>query len=128
MSSTHTAKKALAEESCEACRADAPRLADEDIRELHQDLPEWQVIKRDGIPLLTRDYAFKDFFDALAFTNLVGRLAESVNHHPSLLVEWGKVRVEWWTHKIKGLHKNDFVMAAKTDRIFLSTSSPEGKT
>ncbi len=113
-----TIHKPIADEICEACRADAPRLTEKEIHRLQEEVPQWQVIQREDIPLLVREYPFKNFFQALAFTNLVGRLAESMNHHPAILTEWGKVRVEWWTHKIKGLHRNDFVMAAKTERLF----------
>ncbi|MEP0825876.1 MAG: 4a-hydroxytetrahydrobiopterin dehydratase, partial [Nitrososphaera sp.] len=64
-----------------------------------------------------KSFAFKDFAEALAFTNRVGAIAEQEGHHPDILTEWGKVTVSWWTHKIKGLHKNDFIMAAKTDAL-----------
>jgi 4a-hydroxytetrahydrobiopterin dehydratase len=66
---------------------------------------------------LEKVYAFPDFAKALAFTNRVGELAESENHHPAILTEWGRVTITWWTHKIKGLHRNDFIMAARTDEI-----------
>ncbi|RYZ79057.1 MAG: 4a-hydroxytetrahydrobiopterin dehydratase, partial [Moraxellaceae bacterium] len=59
----------------------------------------------------------------LAFTNTIGELAENFNHHPALLTEWGKVTVTWWTHKIKGLHENDLIMAAKTEKTFQGISS-----
>jgi 4a-hydroxytetrahydrobiopterin dehydratase len=73
-----------------------------------------------GIPHLTRRFAFDNFAHALTFTNRVGDIAEQEGHHPALLTEWGKVTVSWWTHAIGGLHKNDFVMAAKTDEVFRS--------
>ena len=65
-----------------------------------------------------QEFKFKNFVQALEFTNQVGRLAEEECHHPALLTEWGRVTVTWWTHKIKGLHRNDFVMAAKTDELY----------
>lgn len=108
----------LADSICEACRADAPRLTDDEIAALQAELPDWQVVWHDDVPILEREFTFKNFVTALAFTNAVGNLAEEANHHPALLTEWGQVTVEWWTHKIRGLHKNDFVMAAKTDRLF----------
>jgi 4a-hydroxytetrahydrobiopterin dehydratase len=74
-------------------------------------------VEHKGIKRLERTFKFKDFAQALAFTNKVGELAESEGHHPAILTEWGKVTVAWWTHKIKGLHQNDFAMAAKTDRL-----------
>ena len=66
---------------------------------------------------VTRIFHFPSFADALAFTNRVGVLAEEEAHHPALLTEWGQVTVTWWTHKIRGLHRNDFIMAAKTDAL-----------
>jgi len=63
------------------------------------------------------DIPRKEFCAALDFTNTVGGLAEEEGHHPAILTEYGKVTVVWWTHKIKGLHRNDFIMAAKTDQI-----------
>ena len=66
---------------------------------------------------LERCYAFPDFAQALAFTDKVGELAESEGRHPSLITEWGNVTVTWWIRKIKGLHRNDLIMAAKTDRL-----------
>lgn len=108
----------LADNHCEACRADAPRVTAEEIPALSETIPDWQLLQTDGPAQLRRRYDFKDFKSALDFANQVGALAESEGHHPALLVEWGKVTVSWWTHKIKGLHKNDFIMAAKTDQIF----------
>lgn len=107
----------LANSSCVACRQDAPRVQDEELQSLLQEVPEWRYEVRDGVSQLARDFTFANFLDALAFTNAVGALAEEQGHHPALLTEWGSVRVTWWTHKIKGLHRNDFVMAAKTDRL-----------
>ena len=80
------------------------------------------MVERDGIKRLERVFKFKDFAEALAFTNKVGQIAEEEGHHPSILTEWGRVTVTWWTHKIKGLHRNDFIMATKTDRLLSSRS------
>jgi 4a-hydroxytetrahydrobiopterin dehydratase len=107
----------LTQERCVACRKDSPRVTDEEIAELKPQIPEWNIVERDGIPRLERTYRFPDFVQALAFTNKVGELAESEGHHPALLTEYGRVTVAWWTHKIKGLHRNDFIMAAKTDQL-----------
>ena len=71
----------------------------------------------DGVKRLERSYKFKDFAQALSWTNQVGQLAEAEGHHPALLTEWGKVSVTWWTHKIGGLHRNDFIMASKADAL-----------
>jgi 4a-hydroxytetrahydrobiopterin dehydratase len=84
---------------------------------LRPQIPDWQVVERDGIPRLERVFKFPNFAAALAFTDRVGALAEAEGHHPALLTEWGRVTVTWWTHKIGGLHRNDFIMAAKTDRL-----------
>lgn len=107
----------LQESKCAACRADAPRVTDEEIAELKQQIPEWQIVAREGIPRLQRTFRLKNFAQALDLTNKVGALAEEEGHHPALLTEWGSVTVTWWTHKIRGLHRNDFIMAAKTDRL-----------
>ena len=108
----------LAEESCVACRADTPRMTAEQIQVLKREVPQWSVIERDGIPRLERVFSFSNFVEALAFTNAIGGLAEAAGHHPALTTEWGRVTVGWWTHAIGGLHRNDFVMAAKTDERY----------
>ena len=102
---------------CEACRADAPRVTAAQIDELSPQIPEWDLIEVDGIQHLSRAFQFQNFEQALAFTNKVGALAEQEAHHPAILTEWGQVTVTWWTHKIRGLHINDFIMSAKTDEL-----------
>jgi 4a-hydroxytetrahydrobiopterin dehydratase len=95
-------------------------LVDKDTQEvLLAELTEWRVDRVNTVPQLVRCYKFGNFVDALAFANRVGALAEEKNHHPALLVEWGRVTVSWWTHSLGGLHKNDFIMAARTDRCYL---------
>ena len=81
------------------------------------EVPEWQLIEVDGIQRLTRRYRFSNFAMAIAFTDAVAGIAEAHQHHPAILTEWGKVTVTWWTHTVGGLHKNDFIMAAKTDHL-----------
>lgn len=108
----------LSQEKCVACRPDAPQATEQEIRELKPQIPEWELIERDGIRRLERAFRFKNFAQALAFTHRVGELAESEGHHPAILTEWGRVTVTWWTHKIKGLHRNDFRTAAKTDQLY----------
>ena len=108
----------LAQLKCTACRGGDPTLTDAEIADLQPQVPDWRVIEVDGIKHLERVFTFKDFVAALAFTNLVGDLAEEEGHHPAILTEWGRVTVSWWTHKIKGLHRNDFIMAAKTDELY----------
>jgi 4a-hydroxytetrahydrobiopterin dehydratase len=113
----------LTDEKCTACRRDAPRVTEEEIAELKPRIPDWALTEVDRIPRLERVYPFPDFAAALAFTNQVGELAESEGHHPALLTEWGRVTVSWWTHKIRGLHRNDFIMAAKTDALAAEATS-----
>lgn len=108
---------ALCTEKCEACRADAPQVTDQERQALLPQLPDWMLVEEDGIEKLQRHFAFSNFVDALAFSNQVGELAEAEGHHPAILTEYGKVTVTWWTHKIRGLHRNDFVCAAKTDAL-----------
>lgn len=108
----------LTEQKCEACRVGAPSVTAEEIKELHPKISDWRIITEDSIPKLDREFKFKNFRDSIAFTDEVGAAAEEEGHHPRLTVEWGKVSVTWWTHKIKNLHKNDFIMAAKTDAIY----------
>jgi 4a-hydroxytetrahydrobiopterin dehydratase len=81
-------------------------------------VPDWEVVEQAGVKRLERVFKFKNFAQALDFTNRVGTLAEAEDHHPALLTEWGKVTVTWWTHAIGGLHRNDFVMAAKTHDLY----------
>ncbi len=111
-------KTVLTNERCTACRKDAPRLTDAEVAELQHKVPQWTVGQRDGMPILERVFSFPDFAEALRFGRLVGELAEQEGHHPAILTEWGKVTVSWWTHKIRGLHRNDFVMAAKTGALY----------
>jgi 4a-hydroxytetrahydrobiopterin dehydratase len=108
----------LTQMKCTACRGGEPTLTDEEIAELRTQVPDWRIVERDGVKRLERAFTFDDFARALAFTNKVGEQAEEEGHHPALQTEWGKVTVTWWTHKIGGLHRNDFIMAARTDDTF----------
>ncbi len=107
----------LSEQQCEACQAGAPKVSDEELASLMKQIPDWVPVAVDGVMQLQREYKFKNFKLALAFTNKLGELAETEFHHPGILTEWGKVTVTWWTHAIGGLHRNDFIMAAKTDQL-----------
>lgn len=111
----------LLEERCVACRRDAPRVTDAEAAELQPLIPDWERQMHDGVPRLVRTFRLPTFRDALAFTQQVGELAEAEGHHPAILTEWGKVTVSWWTHKIRGLHRNDYIMAAKTDALARET-------
>ncbi|HEU0294762.1 MAG TPA: 4a-hydroxytetrahydrobiopterin dehydratase [Anaerolineales bacterium] len=103
---------------CVACQAGEPTVSQGEMYMMHPQIPDWMVKEVDGMQRLERVFKFKNFAQALEFTNKVGAIAEQENHHPLLITEWGKVTVAWWTHIIKGLHKNDFIMAAKTDEIY----------
>ncbi len=107
----------LASGKCIPCRKGDPALANTEIAGLLPQIPEWELIETDGIQRLQRVFKFKNYVEAMAFTNKVAMTAEKEDHHPLMVVEWGKVTVQWWTHVVKGLHQNDFVMAAKTDEI-----------
>ena len=110
----------LSNARCQACRTGAPMASKEEINQFLRQLPDWQLHEVDGQQRLTRSFKFKNFCQALAFTNLVGKIAEEQGHHPQLITAWGEVEVNWWTHKIGGLHRNDFIMASKTDQLFSS--------
>ena len=110
----------LAQEKCVPYRDNEPPLAEQEIDKLLPQVPDWEIVERQGIKRLERVFRFADFAQALGFTNRVGELAEEQGHHPAILTEWGRVTVTWWTHKVQGLHRNDFVMAAKTDRSYAS--------
>lgn len=107
----------LSQETCEACRADAPRISDEDLALLMPNISDWVPIVVEGVMQIQREYSFKNFKQAMAFANRVGDIAEEAGHHPAILTEWGKVTVTWWSHSLKGLHKNDLIMAARTDEV-----------
>ncbi len=108
----------LKEHSCEACSPDASKASAEEKQQLHKDVPDWEIRVVDGEEQLHRLFKLKNFAKALEFTNKVGDLAEAEDHHPVIVLEYGKVAVSWWSHEIGGLHKNDFVLAARTDAAF----------
>jgi 4a-hydroxytetrahydrobiopterin dehydratase len=110
----------LAAQQCEACQAGAPKIKDDELADLIREIPDWAPIVINNVMQLERVFTFRNFKLALAFTNRVGELAEAEGHHPEIVTEWGKVTVRWWTHKIEGLHKNDFICAAKTDVVLNS--------
>ena len=108
---------ALADETCAALSAETKGAAAAEIAELKPQVPEWTVVN-DGMDKLERAYAFDSFAEALAFTDKVGAIAEEQGHHPQLTTEWGRTTVRWWTHVAGGLHRNDFIMAAKADVLY----------
>ena len=109
----------LYDRHCEACRIDSPSVNDEEATDLLLKIPGWKRGVHEGVEKLTREFYFIDFKDSLAFTCKIAALSEKENHHPSIMTEWGKVTVCWWTHSVNGLHINDFIMAAKTDMIVM---------
>ncbi len=109
--------KTLAELKCVPCRGGIPPLTRREAAELLLQIPGWQMLDVDNIPRLERVFKFNDFAGALAFTNKVGALAEEQDHHPLIITEWGRVTIQWWTRVIKGLHRNDFIMAARVDLL-----------
>jgi 4a-hydroxytetrahydrobiopterin dehydratase len=115
----------LRQQHCVACHADSPRVTAAEIAELSSQIPAWQIVERNGEQELERRFRFPDFAQALAFTLRVGEVAEEEDHHPRLITEWGQATVHWWTHKIHGLHRNDFIMASKCDRIYEGMTAPE---
>lgn len=88
-----------------------------ELEGLMPEVQDWKLVERDGVSQLERSFRFKNFASALAFTVHVGMLAQYQDHHPAITTEWGRVTVHWWTHKIKGLHRNDFIMAAMTNEL-----------
>jgi 4a-hydroxytetrahydrobiopterin dehydratase len=104
-----------------SCSINAPTVTEDEKRALLPQIPDWNIIVIDDIERLTRAYPFPDFATAMQFANAVGDLAEAEGHHPALLIEWGKVEVSWWSHKIRGLHQSDFVYAARCDQLYTKT-------
>lgn len=104
--------------SCEACSASATLLTTQEIESLLTDIPQWQVVVDSGIKKLKCEFHSKHYKKSMSFTNAIATLAETANHHPQIIVEYSTVTVIWWSHNIKGLHKNDFIMASKTSRLF----------
>ena len=107
----------LSELKCEACQQNAEMVSNAEMLDLLAEIPMWKIKEVRNIKQLQREFKFKNFKLAMAFTNQVAALAEGEFHHPEIITEWGKVTVTWWSHSIKGLHKNDFIMAAKTDAL-----------
>jgi 4a-hydroxytetrahydrobiopterin dehydratase len=106
----------LADRECVPCKGGVPPLKGEELEALKVQLGGgWEVVKERQ---LEKTFSFKDFRQALDFTNRVGELAESVGHHPDIRLSWGKVKLVVWTHKIGGLSEADFVFAAKSDRLY----------
>lgn len=110
----------LADRICQPCRKGDQALSDPEIEKLLVGLPGWQIVERESIPRLEKSFKFPDFNQALIFTNQVGELADKENHHPAILISWGRAAVSWWTFVVDGLHENDFILAARTDQLYRS--------
>lgn len=108
----------LSESHCVPPREGEPTVSEVELAELMPQIPEWTLTEEAGEKRLKRSFSFPNFAQAMEFADQVGRIAEQEDHHPRLTIEWGKVTVEWWTHKIGGLHRNDFIMAAKTGELY----------
>jgi 4a-hydroxytetrahydrobiopterin dehydratase len=108
----------LAKMKCTACRGEDPPLTESEIAAMKPQVPDWKLKEQDGVKRLERTFKFRNFVEALNFTNQVGEVAEEDGHHPIITLTWGRTTVVWYTHKIKGLHENDFIMAAKTDEVY----------
>ena len=106
--------------SCYKCTVGSPIISIDEANRLIQFVPSWTLNNREFPHTLTREFMFKNFTDAVKFSVKIAELADEQDHHPKLIIEWGKVSIFWWTHSIKGLHLNDFIMAAKADALALS--------
>jgi 4a-hydroxytetrahydrobiopterin dehydratase len=107
----------IAQETCVPCKGGVRTLTEAEISKLQPQVPEWQVLDVNGVKRLRREFKFPDFRQALDFTCKVGEIAEREQHHPDIHLGYGKTMVEVWTHAIRGLHRNDFIVAAKIDEL-----------
>ena len=103
--------------SCDNPEATSPPISADNAKDLLLFIPLWTRKPQEGKQKLVREFRFEGFNDAFEFTSKIARLADEEDHHPLIILEWGKVSISWWTHKINALHLNDFIMAAKTDII-----------
>jgi len=104
----------LSEQKCIPCQGGTPPLKGKELQAIYEQLGNgWKIIEEHHIE---KEFTFKNFREALTFTNKVGELAEGENHHPDIYLAWGKVKLTLWTHKIDGLSKSDFIFAAKVEQ------------
>ena len=108
----------LTEKSCVPCRGGVPTLTDTEIAAMLPQVAGWKVAEVGGVKRIQRAFTFPDFRSAMDFAVEVGELAEREQHHPDIHLAWGRVVVETWTHKIQGLHENDFILAAKINEAY----------
>src|SRR3990167_6195268 len=107
----------LAEKHCVACEGGIPPMSNEEEDKYIKEVPSWKLV-REGIHKIRKEFKFKDFKEAIEFVNKVAGLAEEEGHHPDIYIYYSKVILELHTHKIKGLFKNDFILAAKIDQLY----------
>jgi len=105
----------LAKQKCVPCRGSTPPLTADKVKAYLVAVPQWSL-SADG-KRISRTFTFKDFVQAMKFVNKVADVAEEQGHHPDIHIHWNKVELELWTHAIGGLHENDFVMAAKLEKL-----------
>jgi 4a-hydroxytetrahydrobiopterin dehydratase len=104
----------LADEHCQEYPEGTPPLSEAEAEELNQHVPAWQ---RDGNQALRREFSFPDFREAFGLVARVALVAEAESHHPKIELEWGRAAFRTWTHTASGLSRNDFILAAKIDRL-----------
>ena len=114
----------FADEPIRLSKKGDPGISSEEAETLQAKIPAWSVIDDHGVAKLVRTYPSKDYGFLLALADKIGSMAEQVNHHPVLVIEWGKLTVTWWTHTIGGLHRNDYIMAARCDRAAILVHGP----
>lgn len=114
----------LADENIVLSKKGDAGISSGDAASLLARLPGWAMVDDDGIEKLVKEYSSKDYPLLLTLAGKIGAIAEQANHHPVIVIEWGKVTVSWWTHTIKGLHRNDFIMAARCDRVAMLVTAP----
>jgi 4a-hydroxytetrahydrobiopterin dehydratase len=113
----------LADEKVILSKKGGPAISKEEIESLLSQIRGWTLLNED-CDKLTKAYSLPDYETAVALTRKIAAIAQQVNHHPAIVLEWGKVTVTWWTHVIGGLHKNDFILAAKCDRVAMLVTAP----
>lgn len=111
----------LSQISCTPCRSGEAPVSDEEVAALHPFVPAWKVVNDEGVRKLRNSFAFDDEETTRAFLRAVEEVARKENHHPVVDRRGERVTVDWWTHSIRALHPNDFIMAAKTDGAYTST-------
>lgn len=109
----------LANEACTPCTTDTPPLSEAERKELWLETPMWELVEQDGGTRMRRTFEMPAYAQAVAFTMQIARLAEEANHHPTITLKYREVDVEWYTHTLNDVHRNDFIMAARCDVAYL---------